>query len=84
MLKIKDFIFSSKWYLWQGAQLRTHILTNWLLRPAFSRKKNFENPSKIDIVRGKNVQCAPIFQQLPPALFSTFSIYDVRARLGYI
>ena len=36
--------------------------------PAFSRKKNFENPSNFDQVRGKNVNCAPIFQQLPPPL----------------
>ena len=34
----------------QGAQLRIHFFTNWQLRPAFSRKKNFENPSKIDRV----------------------------------
>ena len=32
----------------QSAQLRTHFYTNWQLKPAFSKKKNFENPSKID------------------------------------
>ena len=52
----------------QGAQLQTHFLTNWQLRPAFRRKKNFENLSKIERVGGKNVNCAPIFKQLPPAL----------------
>ena len=52
----------------QGAQLRTQLLTNCQLRPAFSRKKNIENPSKIDLVRDKTVNCAPIFQELPPAL----------------
>ena len=56
----------------QGAQLRTHFFTIWQLIPAFSRKKNFENPSKIDQVRGKNVNCAPIFQQLPPPLVPTY------------
>ena len=39
------------------------------LRQAFSRKKNFENRLKFDRVRGKNVNCASIFQQLPPALY---------------
>ena len=37
----------------EGAQLRTHFLTNWQLRTAFSRKKNFENTSKTDQVRDK-------------------------------
>ena len=36
-----------------GAQLCTHFLTNWQLKQAFKRKKNFENPSKIDRVRQK-------------------------------
>ena len=52
----------------QGAQLRTHLFTIWQLIPAFNRKKNFENPSKIDRVRGKNVNCAPTFKELPPPL----------------
>ena len=52
----------------QVEQLRTHFLTNWQLKQAFNRKKNFENPSRIDQVRGKNVNCAPTFHQLPPAL----------------
>ena len=51
-----------------GLQLCIHFLTNWQLRPAFSGKKNFENLSKIDRIRGKNVNWAPIFRQLPPAL----------------
>ena len=50
-----------------SAQLRTHIF-ELALRQAFSRKKNFENPSKFDQVRGKNVNCTPIFQQIPPPL----------------
>ena len=43
--------------------MRTYFLTNWQLRPAFSRKKNFENPSKTasktDQVRGKNLIALP-------------------------
>ena len=39
----------------QSVQLHTHFLTNWQLKPAFSRKKNFENLLKIDQVSGKNV-----------------------------
>ena len=38
------------------------------LRQPFSRNKNFQNRLKIDRVRGKNVNCASTFQQLPPAL----------------
>ena len=52
----------------QGAQLHTHFLTNWQFKPAFSSKKNFENPSKNDLVRDKNVNCAPMFLQRPLAL----------------
>ena len=52
----------------QGAQLRIHSKKNWQLKQAFSRKKNFENLSKNDQVRGKNVNYAPIFQQPLPTL----------------
>ena len=52
----------------QGEQLRNDFLTNWQLKQAFNRKKSFENLSKIDQIRGKNVNCAPTFQQLPPPL----------------
>ena len=45
----------------QGAQLRMHFLTNWQLRQAFNRKKNFENRPKFDRVRGQNVNCASTF-----------------------
>ena len=34
------------------------------------RKKNSENLSKIDQVRGKNVNCTPTFHLLPPALIN--------------
>ena len=59
----------------QGAQLRTHFLTKWQLRSGFSRKKDFENPSKIDRVIGKYLYCAPVFQQLPPPL-SILYLFD--------
>ena len=55
----------------QGVQLRTYFFKKQQLKQAFSRKKNFENRSKIDRERAKNVHCAPTFQQLSPTLLNT-------------
>ena len=44
--------------------------------PTFRQIGNFENPSKIDRVTGKNVNCAPIFQQLPPALLTILNSWN--------
>jgi len=52
----------------QGAQLHTQYFSKWQLSQAFRGKKNFENRSKIDQSRGKNVNCAPNCTQLPPPL----------------
>ena len=54
-----------------------------ILKQGFSRKKNFENPSKIDGDSGKYVNCAPIFQKLPPALLSK-SKYVLHVRIEII
>ena len=46
---------------WQN--LRTHLA----IETSFQQKKEFQKFSKIDQVRGKNVNCATTFQQLPLA-----------------
>ena len=51
-----------------GTQLRTQFLGYLQLSQAFRGKKNFENRSKIDRDREKNVNCAPTFEKLPPPL----------------